>query len=91
MGFDQGRPDYRVELKPSAERDLTALHRRDRVRVARKIDALATEPRPAGVEKLKGAQDLWRAQVGDYRLIYAIKDDALVVLVSISHRRDVYR
>ena len=92
MGSDEGREPYRVELRLSAVRDLTALQRRDRVRVARKIDALATDPRPPGVEKLKGAQNLWRVRTGDYRIIYAVQDDALVVLViRIGHRRDGYR
>jgi mRNA interferase RelE/StbE len=89
---DEGRRLYRVELKPSAERDLNALQRRDRVRVARRIDALAADPRPSGVEELKGAQNLWRVRTGDYRIIFAIQDDVLVVLViRIGHRRDVYR
>ena len=92
MDSEAGRGPYRVELKPSAERALTALQRRDRIRVARKIDALATDPRPPGVEKLKGAEDLWRVRTGDYRIIYAILDDALVILViRIGHRREVYR
>ena len=92
MGSDEGREPYRVELKPSAVRDLTVLQRRDRVRGARKIDALAANPRPPGVQKLKGAQDLWRTRTGDFCIIYAIQDDALVVLViRIGYRREVYR
>jgi mRNA interferase RelE/StbE len=79
-------------VKPAAERDLGALERRDRVRVARKIDALADNPRPPGVEKLRGGEDLWRVRVGDYRVIYAIRDEILVLLViRIGHRREVYR
>lgn len=83
---------YRIELKPSAERQLAGLQRRDRVRVARKIGSLATNPRLRGVEKLSGADDIWRVRVGDYRIIYTILDDALIVLVvRIGHRRDVNR
>ena len=72
---------YRIELKPSAERDLAGLQRRDRVRVARKIDSLAGNPRPTGGEKLRGAENLWRVRVGDYRLIYTIRDEVLLLLV----------
>lgn len=88
----RGRVRYRVELKPSAERDLAALERRDRVRVARKIDALAQSPRPPGTEKLKGEEGCWRIRAGDYRIIYTVRDDVLLVLViRIGHRREVYR
>jgi mRNA-degrading endonuclease RelE of RelBE toxin-antitoxin system len=58
-------PVYRVELKPSAIRQLA----RDRRRIAGKIDSLARHPRPRGVEKLKGADDLWRVHVGNLRVI----------------------
>ena len=65
---------------------------RDRVRVARKIDSLAGNPRPLGVEKLRGAQNLWRVRVGDYRIIYTVRDEVLLVLlVRIGNRREVYR
>ena len=48
--------------------------------------------RPSGVKKLKGSPELWRVRVGDYRIVYSIADDILVVLVvKIGNRRDVYR
>lgn len=85
-------PICRIELKPSVVRQLAALQPRDRRRVARAIDALAAHPRPPGVDKLKGADDLWRVWVGDYRIVYTIADDRLLVLVvRVAHRRDVYR
>jgi len=56
------------------------------------IDALAQEARPAGCVKLAGSPDLYRIRVGDYRIVYQIKDNELLVLVlSIGHRREVYR
>jgi mRNA interferase RelE/StbE len=83
---------YRIELKRSAERDLAALEHRDRLRVARKIDALANNPRPPDAEKLKGPERLWRIRAGDYRVIYTIRNKVLLVLViRIGHRREVYR
>ncbi len=86
------RRSYRIELKPSAERDLAGLERRDLLRVARKIDGLADDPRPAGAEKLSGEDDLWRIRAGDFRIIYTIRDDVLLVLVvRVGHRREVYR
>ena len=65
-----------------------ALYRR--LRAA--IDALEQEARPAGCVKLAGLPDLYRIRVGDYRIVYQIKETELVVLVlSIGHRREVYR
>ena len=52
----------------------------------------AFEPRPHGVKKLLGVDDLYRVRVGSYRVVYTIRDDRLIVLVlRISDRKDVYR
>jgi len=57
-----------------------------------RIDALADGPRPAGAKKLKGGGELWRIRVGDYRIVYAVRDRILLVLVvRVAHRREVYR
>ena len=83
---------YKVELRPSARRELLKLPRHDQVRLVRAMDGLAKEPRPKGVKKLAGAEDLYRIRVGDYRVDYQIHDDRLIVLVvRIGHRKDVYR
>jgi mRNA interferase RelE/StbE len=60
-------------------------------RIVEKIEALADDPRPAGSVKLTG-HGAYRIRVGDYRVIYAVADDQLVVLVvEVGHRREVYR
>jgi mRNA interferase RelE/StbE len=83
---------YSVQFAPSAERDLAALDKPVQRRVAARIDALAVNPRPAGVTKLQGEANAWRIRVGEYRVIYSIEDAQLVVLViKIGHRREVYR
>jgi mRNA interferase RelE/StbE len=52
---------------------------------------LARDPRPPGAKQLQG-RDALRVRVGSYRIIYAVKDDELLVLVvAVGHRRDVYR
>ena len=62
------------------------------VRLGRRIDALAENPRPQGVKKLGGEGDLYRVRVGDYRIIYQIRERSLIVLiVRVGHRADVYR
>jgi mRNA interferase RelE/StbE len=82
---------YAVEILPSAARALAKLDRAMQRRIARRIDRLALDPRADAV-KLRGTDDIWRARVGDYRLLYAIEDERLVVLIiKVGHRRDVYR
>ena len=82
---------YSLEIKRSAVKELAALPRRDRARIVTRIQALAHEPRPAGCEKLSG-QERYRIRQGDYRVLYEIRDEVLVVtVVRIGHRRAVYR
>ena len=83
---------YQIELSPRARRDLRKLPRSDQVRVAARINELADDPRPAGAVKLAGAEDLWRVRVGEYRIVYQIRDVLLQVLVVlVGHRGDIYR
>ena len=80
-----------VEITRRAARDLAALPVADRKRLGRKIDALAGDPRPANARKLAGAEDLFRLRSGDYRVIYQVRDEVLVVLVIMTrHRGSVY-
>ena len=82
---------YSLEIKRSAAKELAALPRQDRARIITRIQALAHEPRPPGCERLSG-QERYRVRQGDYRILYEIHDDVLIVMVvKIGHRRDVYR
>ena len=90
--FVTGVRSYHVEFAPSAARSFAKLERRTQRRVAQRVEALVYTPRPRGSEKLRGATDRYRLRVGDYRIIYDIEDDALVILIlRVGHRRDVYR
>ncbi len=83
---------YQVLFAPAAEREFRALPQAVQVRLASRINALAAEPRPTGSAKLAGPPDLYRIRIGDYRVIYAIDDGRLLVLVvRAAHRREVYR
>ncbi len=83
---------YRLELKPAAMRSLRKLPPDVQRRVARKIEALTRNPRPTGVEKLKGIADLYRLRAGDYRILYQIQDKILLLLVvQVGHRREIYK
>jgi mRNA interferase RelE/StbE len=66
--------------------------KKDRQRLVRRIELLGEDPRPAGCQKLTGGADRYRVRQGQYRIVYEIRDDELVVLVvKLGHRRDVYR
>ena len=84
---------YRIEIEKEVRKFLDSL--RD-AKLARRfssaIDGLSEEPRPPGCLKMQGTRELYRIRVGDYRIIYEIRDAALVVLVvRIGNRGDVYR
>lgn len=83
---------YTVEFTHRAEKDFRALPPEIRRRLAPKIDALGKNPRPRGVKSLEGPDAILRLRVGDYRILYQVLDDRLVVLlVKIGHRREIYR
>ncbi|MGH2353275.1 MAG: type II toxin-antitoxin system RelE family toxin [Chloroflexota bacterium] len=83
---------YKIEFLPTAARELASLPKDAQQRIARRIDLLADDPRPAGVRAIQGSRGLLRLRVGDYRIVYRVEDDILVVLVvKVGHRRDVYR
>ena len=86
-------PAYTIEIKPAAQRDLKRIkNQSDLRRIARAIDALANNPRPAGATVLQGEGSIFRLRVGDYRILYTIEDRRLLVLVvRLGHRRDIYR
>ncbi len=82
---------YTIEFRPRALRDLKGLPRDVQRRILKHIEDLADDPRPPGVKKLSGAEDLYRIRIGDYRVIYQIRDKVLlVVVVRIGHRGDIY-
>ena len=83
---------YTVEFSDRAAKELRQLPRKEAVRISQKIQVLSDDPRPPGVEKLSGKENIYRIRSGDYRIIYHIQDKILhVLLLKIAHRREVYR
>ena len=83
---------YRIEFKRSAAKVLKKLPKSDRRRIRDKIDSFANNLRDPAATKMKGDNPFHRARVGDYRIIYEIQEDTLVILVlKIGHRKEVYR
>jgi mRNA interferase RelE/StbE len=82
---------YRIEISRRAAKAVTSLDKPLRRKILAAIDALSGNPRPVGCKKLAG-QQAWRIRVGDYRIIYEIHDQVLlVIVVDIGHRREIYR
>ena len=82
---------YTVELARPVVKELRGLPASVQRRMGAKLRALAHEPRPRGVVKLKD-KNLYRIRVGGYRVLYKIEDrNAVVAVLSIGHRREVYR
>jgi mRNA interferase RelE/StbE len=83
---------YEIIITKFIQKQLDNLPNNIQERVYDKISQLAEEPRPDGVVKLKGYDNQYRIRIGDYRLVYEIQDEQLIVLlVQCKHRRDVYK
>ncbi len=81
---------YRIESRPAAVRALRKLDPPIRRRIQGAIALLAADPRPPAARALQGRPGL-RVRVGDYRIIYTVTDDVLlVVVVTLGHQREVY-
>jgi mRNA interferase RelE/StbE len=83
---------FKLLYKSSVKKELRKLAQADRIAIVQKIELLRSEPRPEGSAKLKGSRDLFRIRHGDYRVIYQIKKDVLVIIIiRVGHRRDIYK
>ena len=88
--MDQER--YELRITTSAQKELDRLPNTQRSRVETAILNLADNPRPRGCKKLQGIENTYRIRMGNYRVIYRIDDNQLVVLiVRVGDRKDVYR
>lgn len=84
---------YKVVIKKSAAKELQDIPgKKDRRRLVERISGLAENPRPMGAEKLSGTRDKYRIRQGNFRVLYEVEDDVLIVyVVKIADRKDVYR
>lgn len=83
---------YTILLSNLAKKALGKLERLVQERIVVALDLLKSDPRPPKAVKLRGEDDVWRIRVGDYRILYEVIDNELVVwIVRIATRKDVYR
>lgn len=84
--------NYKVEITASAEKSLKKIPKKDIVKIVEAIRVLAISPFPEGCRKLKGEEDVYRVRQGNYRIIYEVVENKLIVLVlKIGHRKDIYK
>ena len=83
--------NYKILIKSSAAKELAKLPKKDIQRISSKIKSLSVDPRPHGCEKLS-TQERYRIRQGNYRIVYSIEDDKLIVFViKIAHKSQVYK
>ena len=84
--------EYALRFARAARRELEALDMAMVQRLFASIERLAREPRPRGCRKIRGADNLWRIRIGDYRVLYTIDDQARIIdILAVRHRSDAYR
>jgi len=84
--------NYKIEISQTADLQFKELPQLDQLRIARTIYRLGSNPYPTGCRKLTGYKDLFRIRVGNYRLIYSVdKNRIVIIILKIGHRKDVYR
>jgi mRNA interferase RelE/StbE len=83
---------YTVAIRPAAARQIKKLTTVVQEQVIQQLEELELDPRPPGMKKLSGKNNLYRVRVGEYRIIYEIREAVLLVLVvAVGHRREIYR
>lgn len=83
---------YSVEFRPTVLKSVKRFPKRDLVKIKKKIDELSNNLPDPAITKMKGNNSFHKVRSGDYRIIYEIHDDRLLILIiKIGHRKDVYK
>ena len=83
---------YVIKFRPAVEKDIRHLPQKELIRIKRKIESLAENLPDRSTTKMKGNNNFHKVRVGDYRIVYEIHDDVLVMLVvKIGNRKDIYK
>jgi mRNA interferase RelE/StbE len=82
---------YKIEFAKSVRKDFRGMPKKDARRILACISELADDPRTPGSKKLSG-EEVWRIRIGQYRVIYEIHDNKIMVLIlKVGNRKDIYR
>jgi len=84
--------EYSIEFRPAVLKSLKRFPKRDLVRIKKKIDELGRNLPEPNITKMKGNNPFHKVRIGNYRILYEIHNDSLVILiVKVGHRKDVYK
>ena len=84
--------NYEIEVSSTAEKQLRKLSPKDQISVLKRIQELGGEPRPNHSRKPWGQRDIYRVRAGNYRILYSIEENYLIIIIlKVGQRRDVYR
>jgi len=82
---------YEIIFQIDIKKYLKKLPKKDGEKIIDTIEALSKDPRPRGIEKLKGLPG-YRVRAGNYRIVYTIDDGKLIIcVIDVDHRKDVYK
>ncbi len=83
---------YRIEWKQSARAELRKLEKATIARIIERVATLTDDPRPVGSKKLRSSEHSYRIRIGNYRVVYSVHSDLLLIeVVAVGHRKDVYQ
>lgn len=83
---------YKIEFTRAADKQLEDISKAEVLKLSKRIEKLASNPFPQGYEKLKGFDEIYRVRQGDYRILYSVFEERLIILIlKIGHRKEVYR
>ncbi|MDL1971582.1 MAG: type II toxin-antitoxin system RelE/ParE family toxin [Candidatus Desulfofervidaceae bacterium] len=83
---------YKIEWKQSATKELKNLKKSDIPRIIEAVEKLSVNPSPPGTRKLQGCEQLYRIRVGEYRVVYSIKNKVLLIeIIRVGHRKNIYK
>lgn len=82
---------YKIEYSEDSTKELRKIQKNDVRKIIAKIESLGDDPFPLGNKKIKGKLKLWRIRVGDYRVIYSVEHQKLIIeIIRVRNRKDVY-
>ena len=84
--------NYKIEFSKVAEKALHKIPIAELKKIQKRIDKLATDPFSHDCKKIQGKDDIYRVRQGDYRILYTVYNNKLIVLiVNIGHRKEIYK
>ena len=82
---------YKIEYSEDSTKELKKIQKNDVRKIIAKIELLGDDPFPYGHKKIKGKLKLWRIRIGDYRVIYSVEQQKLIIeIIRVRNRKDVY-